>query len=328
MRVGPQAVGPLFVIGGGLHDVSVHGEAGVVEVLLVDVKVPRHGAACEHVLANTGRPGKRGGALAEPQVLLGKVGEFVLKRSIVGHAADFLHGPVEHHAGWRVGLVLVSPSLLKLGHTKRVAEGGMEVILNQMAFRLDVLKGVLDVHAVVAPSGSVDLGDGFEVAEIGRFDRRCVGRCPLATKQHTVVDFVGWKGSSRTHGSEKKRKRKAQGEGRTHATGSGQWDMNPTSFGSLVSGFFIGVAVAFNGFVHLVGEEFGSFGEISVFVACTHLFEAALDAGTRALHGFGHGAEVAVLEAQLAQEVVHDAACDHRNGDVGRWRIHAGLTQV
>ncbi len=213
VRVGPQAVGPLFVIGGGLHDVSVHGEAGVVEVLPVDVKVPRHGAAGEHVLANTGRPGKRGGALAEPQVLPGKVGEFVLKRSIVGHAADFLHGPVEHHAGRRVGLVLVSPSLLKLGHTKRVAKGGMEVVLDEMAFSLDVLKGVLDVHAVIAPGGGVDFSDGFEIAEIARLNGRCVGRRPLPTKQHAVVDFAGRKGSSRTHGSEKKRKRNAQSKG-------------------------------------------------------------------------------------------------------------------
>ena len=72
---------------------------------------------------------------------------------------------------------------------------------------------MLDINTVVAPGGGVDFGDGFEIAEIGRIDRRCVGRCPLATKQHAVVDFAGWKGSSRTHGSEKKHKRKAQGEG-------------------------------------------------------------------------------------------------------------------
>ena len=155
----------------------------------------------------------------------------------------------------------------------------MEVVLDEMAFSLDVFKRVLDVHAVVAPGGGVDFGDGFEIAEIGRLHDRRVGRRPLPTKQHAVVDFAGWKGGRRTHGSKKEDKRKAQGEGRTHATASGQGDMNPTSFGSLVGGFLVGVAVALNGFVHRFREEFSSLREILVLVAFTHLFEAALDTG-------------------------------------------------
>ena len=129
-----------------------------------------------------------------------------------------------------------------------------------MAFSLDVLKGVLDVHAVIAPGGGVDFSDGFEIAEIARLNGRCVGRRPLPTKQHAVVDFAGGRAAAGL--MVPRRNASARTEQRMNAcTGSGQWDMNPTSFGSLVSGFFIGVAVALHGFVHRVGEEFGSLGK-------------------------------------------------------------------
>ena len=49
--------------------------------------------------------------------------------------------------------------------------------------------------------------------------------------------------------------------------------MNPTSFGSLVGGFFIGVAARFPRLRHRVGEGSALLGNfVLVF---THLFEAA-----------------------------------------------------
>ena len=76
-----------------------------------------------------------------------------------------------------------------------------------MSLGLNVLEGVLNVHAVIAPGSGVDFGDGFEIAKIGRLDGRCVGRRPLPTKQALLI--TGQR-SSQTHGSEKKRKCKAE----------------------------------------------------------------------------------------------------------------------
>ena len=65
-------------------------------------------------------------------------------------------------------LVSVSEPLLQRRLSKRVAEGGVDVIRCQVPRIVNFLKGAFDVHAVVTPRGRVHFNHGVQVAQVVR----------------------------------------------------------------------------------------------------------------------------------------------------------------